>query len=81
MSMPQAKLPNIKAASLDLPAFIKLVYLLIGSGALAWFLFQIRQGGSLAAAAENASLGLVYALGGLIIVFGIIVIGSSLRKR
>jgi len=79
--MPQAKLPNVKAATLDLSGLLKLAYLLIGSGALASFLVQMRNGGSLAAAAENASLGLICAMGGLIIVFGILVVGGSLRKR
>jgi hypothetical protein len=79
--MPQAKLPNVKAATLDLSAFIKLAYLLIGSGALTSFLIQMRNGGSLAASAENASVGLLFAMGGLIIVFGILVVGGSLRKR
>jgi hypothetical protein len=79
--MPQAKLPNVKAATLDLSGLLKLAYLLIGSGALASFLIQMRNGGSLAVSAENASLGLVFAMGGLIIVFGILVVGDSLRKR
>jgi hypothetical protein len=35
----------------------------------------------MAAAAENASAGLVYALGGLVIVIGITVAGISVLKR
>ena len=79
--MPRTKLPILRSASLDLSGFIKLAYLLIGSGALAYFVVQMQSGGSLAAAAENASLGLVYAVGGLIVVFGVAVVAVSLRKR
>jgi hypothetical protein len=79
--MPRTKMPNMRSASLDLSGFIKVAYLLIGSGALAYFLIQMQSGGSLAAAAENASLGLVYAVGGLIIVFGVTVVALSFRKR
>ena len=79
--MERTKTPNVRAASLDLSDFVKLAYALIGSGAIAYFLAQMRNGHSLAAAAESASLGLLYAVGGLIIVFGVIVVGISLRKQ
>jgi uncharacterized protein (UPF0333 family) len=64
-------MPNTRAVSLDLSAFVKLAYLLIGCAALAYFLIQMRQGGSLATAAENASVGLVYGVGALIVVVGL----------
>ena len=76
----QTKTPNTRVASIDLAIFVKLAYLLIGGAALAYFWVQTSHGGSLAAAAENASLGLMYAVGGLTILFGIGVVGTSLRK-
>jgi uncharacterized protein (UPF0333 family) len=79
--MPRMKMPNIRTASLDLSAFIKLAYLLIGSVALAYVVIQMQRGGSLATAAESASLGLVYAVGGLIVVFGVAVVALSFRNR
>ena len=79
--MPATKMPDTKAASLDLSIFVKLVYLLIGCGAIAYVLIEMGNGRTLAAAAENASLGLVYGVGGLAVVFGVAVVGGSLRKR
>jgi hypothetical protein len=76
----QTRIPNTRVASLDLSAFVKLVYAVIGCAALVFFLVRMRQGGSLAAAAELASEGLLCAVGALVVVFGALVIGSSLRK-
>jgi hypothetical protein len=76
----QTRIPNTRVASLDLSAFVKLVYAVIGCAALVFFLVRMRQGGSLAAAAELASAGLLCAVGALVVVFGALVIGSSLRK-
>jgi hypothetical protein len=76
----QTRIPNTRVASLDLSAFVKLVYALIGCAALVFFLARMRQGGSLAAAAELASAGLLCAVGALVVVFGALVVGSSLRK-
>jgi hypothetical protein len=70
-----------RAASLDVSIFVKLAYLLIGCAALVYFLVRMGQGGSLGAAAEIASAGLVFAVGALIVVFGVLVVGSSLRKQ
>lgn len=76
----QTRVPNTRAASLDLSAFVKLAYALIGCAALAYLAIRMSHGGSLAAAAEIASAGLVFAIGALIVVFGMVVVGSSLRK-
>jgi hypothetical protein len=82
MTRYQTRDPNTvgRAASVDASAFVKLVYVLIGCAALAYFLIRMRQGGSLVAAAETASAALVSAIGALIVVFGVLVVGSSLRK-
>ena len=81
MTRYQARVSNTRAASLNVFTFVKLAYLLIGCAALVYFLIRMRQGGSLAAAAEIASAGLVFAIGALIVVFGVLVVGSSLRKE
>jgi len=81
MPRSQPKIPNIRAASLDVSLFVKLAYLAIGCAALVYFLIRMRQGGSLAAAAETASAGLLCAAGALIVVFGVLVVGDALRKE
>ena len=69
-----------RAASRAASAFIKLVYGLIGCAALISFFIRLRQGGSLAAAAATASAGLVFAIGAVVVVFGVLVVGSSFRR-
>ena len=81
MTRYQTRVPNTRAASLDVSIFVKLAYLMIGCAALVYFLIRMRQGGSLAAAAEIASAGLIFAIGALIVVFGVLVVGSSLRTQ
>lgn len=81
MARYQTRPLNTRAASLDVSAFVKLAYLVIGCAALVYFLIRLRQGGSLAAAAETASAGLVFAIGALIVVFGVLVVGSSFREK
>ena len=78
----QTRIPRSRAASLDLSAFVKLAYALIGCAALVYFLIRMRHGGSLAAAAEIASAGLLCAVGALVVVFGTLVLmaGRSLCK-
>ena len=71
--------PGIGAATLEVSAFVKLAYGLIWCAALVYLAIRINQGGSLAAAAEMASAGLVFAIGALVLVFGVLVVGSSLR--
>jgi hypothetical protein len=61
-------------------AFVKLAYALIGCAAFVYLAIRLSQGGSLAAAAEMASAGLVFAIGALVVVFGVVVVGSSLRR-
>lgn len=68
-----------KAATLEMPALVKLAYALIGCASVAYFLIHLQQGSSLAAAAEEASLGLVYGVAALIVIFGVVVVASSLR--
>ena len=81
--MPQneTKIPGTRVASIDLSAFVKLAYLVIGCAVLIYFAIEMRHGWSLAVAAENASMGMLYGVAGLIIVFGVAVVGSSLRKQ
>ena len=80
MARYQTRVPNTRAASLDLSAFVKLAYALIGCAALVYLAVRLSQGGSLAAAAEIVSAALVFAIGGLVVVFGVVVVGSSLRR-
>ena len=75
----QNAIPNVRTASLDLSVLVKLAYALIGCASLVYLAIRMRHGGSLAAAAEIASAGLVFAVGALIIVFGVLVVGFSLR--
>jgi hypothetical protein len=79
MARNQTRVPHTRVASLDASAFVKLAYALIGCVALIYFLIRMRQGSSLVAAAEVASAGLVFAIGALVVVFGVLVVGSSLR--
>ena len=69
-----------RVAIADVTGAVKLAYLLIGFASLAYFLFHWRSGGTLAAAANEASLGLVYGVAGLIVIFGVVVVGLSLRR-
>ena len=76
----QTRIPHTRAASLDLSAFVKLAYALIGCAALVYFLIRMRHGSSLAAAAETASAGLLCAVGAVVVVFGVLAVGLSFRK-
>lgn len=76
----QTRVPITRAASLDLSALVKLAYALIGCAALVYLAIRLSQGGSLAAAAEIASAGLVFAIGAFVVLFGVLVVGSSLRR-
>lgn len=71
---------QIRAATARVSAFVKVVYALIGCAALVFFLIRMREGGSLAAAAELASAGLLCAVGALVVIFGALAVSSSLRK-
>jgi hypothetical protein len=76
----QPKTPTTRTATIDLTVFVKLAYSLVGFATLAYFLFaRARTGGTFAAAAEHASMGLMYGVMGLILVFGVAVVGTSLR--
>jgi hypothetical protein len=74
----QPKTPITHSATVDLTAFIKLAYTLIGFATLAYFFFS-RFDGTFASAAEHASMALMYGVMGLILVFGVVVVGGSLR--
>jgi hypothetical protein len=82
MSPNRSKLPTetTQAATAEVPALVKLAYLLIGCASLAYFLIHLRSGGSLATAANEASLGLVYGVAALIVVFGVVVVALSFRR-
>ena len=80
MSPNRSKLPTTQAATAEVPALLKLAYLLIGCATIAYFLIHLRSGGTLAAAANEASLGLVYAVAALIVVFGVVVVALSFRR-
>jgi hypothetical protein len=82
MSPNRSKLPRetTQAATAEVPALVKLAYLLIGCASLAYYLIHLRSGGTLAAAANDASLGLMYGVAALIVVFGVAVVALSLRR-
>jgi len=82
MSPNRSKLPTetTQVAAAEVPALVKLAYLLIGCASLAYFLMHLRSGGTLAAAANEASLGLVYGVLALVVVFGVVVVALSFRS-
>ena len=64
----------------NLSAYIKLAYLLIGGASLAYFALHMHSGGTLVAAAAQASISLVYGVTALIVVFGVVIVGMSLGQ-
>jgi hypothetical protein len=82
MSPNRSKLPTetTQVAAAEVPALVKLAYLLIGCASLAYFLMHLRSGGTLAAAANEASLGLVYGVLALVVVFGVVVVALSFQS-
>jgi len=82
MSPNRSKLPALRTqvATAEVPALVKLAYLLIGCASLAYFLIHLRSGGTLVAAANEASLGLVYGVAALIVIFGVVVVALSFRN-
>ena len=82
MTYRNSKTPVAKEAAAvnEVPALVKLAYLLIGCASLVYFLLQRSNGGSFVAAANEASLGLVYGVAGLTVVFGIVVVAASFRR-
>ena len=73
--------PTTQAATAEVPALVKLAYLLIGCASLAYFLIHLHNGGTLASAANEASLGLVYGVAALSVVFGVSVVVLSFRRN
>ena len=74
----------------DIPPFLKFAYIVIAGGALAYFfLFMYGETshpdrGALVRslnAATQASAGLMYAVAGMILIFGLIVVAFSFRKH
>ena len=72
-----------------IPGFLKLAYIVIGGGAVAYFLLYMygevdhADRGALVRAmnaATEASGGLMYAIAALVVVFGIIVVAFSFTK-
>ncbi|PWU08526.1 MAG: hypothetical protein C5B51_07730 [Terriglobia bacterium] len=72
---------QVKTESADLSAYIVLAYLLVGGGSIVYFLLHMQGAGSIAAAAAQASISLVYGVTALIVVFGVVIVGLSLRGR
>jgi hypothetical protein len=73
-----------------IPSFLKLAYVAIAGGAVAYFLIYMygevdnAGRGSLVRAmnaATGASAGLMYAIAALIVVFGVVVVAFSVGKR
>ena len=60
-------------------ALVKLAYLLAAGAAMINFLLHWRGGSSLAAAAAEASVALLYAVAAVIVIFGLAIVGSSFR--
>jgi len=74
----------------EIPAFLKFSYIVIAGGAVAYFLMFMNgetehpERGPLVRAlnaATQASAGLMYAIAGLIVIFGVIVVAFSFRKH
>jgi len=74
----------------EIPAFLKLSYIVIAGGAVAYFLMFMygevdhpERGPLVRAlnAATQASAGLMYGIAGLIVIFGVIVVAFSFRKH
>jgi len=65
----------------DLSPYILLAYLLVGGASLAYFLLHVYGGGTIAGAAAQASISLVYGATALIVVFGVVAVGLSLRGK
>jgi len=63
----------------ELSAYVKLAYLLVAAASLTYFVLHLHGGGTLAAAAAQASISLVYGVTALIIVFGVVIVVMSLR--
>jgi len=73
----------------EIPGFLKLAYIVIAGGALAYFFFYMYgevnhpdRGPLVRAlnAATEASAGLMYAIAALIVIFGVIVVAFSFGK-
>src|SRR5436309_13826158 len=76
-------------AGTEIPGFLKLAYIVIAGGALAYFLIYMNgevnhsERGHLVRAmnaATEASAGLMYAIAALILIFGIVVVAFSFGK-
>jgi hypothetical protein len=74
----------------EIPAFLKLSYIVVAGGAVAYFLMFMYgevdhpERGPLVRtlnAATQASAGLMYAIAALIVAFGVIVVAFSFRKH
>ena len=74
----------------EIPGFLKLAYIVIAGGALAYFLIYMNgevnhsERGHLVRAmnaATEASAGLMYAIAAMIVIFGIIVVAFSFGKH
>jgi hypothetical protein len=74
----------------DIPPFLKFAYIAIAGGAITYFLLFMNgetahpERGALVRtlnAATQASAGLMYAVAGLIVVFGIVVVAFSFGKH
>ena len=73
----------------EIPGFLKLAYIVIAGGALAYFLIYMNgevnhsERGHLVRAmnaATEASAGLMYAIAAMIVIFGVIVVAFSFGK-
>ncbi len=76
-------------AGTEIPGFLKLAYIVIAGGALAYFLIYMNgevnhsERGHLVRAmnaATEASAGLMYAIAAMIVIFGVIVVAFSFGK-
>jgi hypothetical protein len=76
-------------AGTEIPGFLKLAYIVIAGGALAYFLIYMNgevnhsdRGHLVRAmnAATEASAGLMYAIAAMIVIFGVVVVAFSFGK-
>jgi bacteriorhodopsin len=76
----EVEVPATRVASLDLTGLVKLAYFVIGFASIVYFLLHRYSGATVTAAAEQASVGLLYGVLALILVFGVAVVGFAIRR-
>jgi cytochrome c biogenesis protein CcdA len=68
-----------KHQPMNLAALVKLAYSFVAGATIVNFVSHMLGGSTLASATAEASIGLLYGVAALIVIFGLVVVGSSLR--